>query len=442
METEDENLNEPISISALGKLSDPISDIYKAFNGPLQNISSFNRTTELFASNVNLLGSSLTMDYLTDTMAKITSEFDHINKFTSPIKSLGITSAFIEPLMTSSLSISKLTETATFIGLSNNLKEGKSWLSDYESKNVLISNNYDNLVKGSLASPLLAGTTYNFNSGINKLHELITVNDGLINQFSLQATLGKVTELNLFAEKSLTSISALGDIGLVIGMSKDLQLKLSSSLNLLTDSYKDIFKGFENTPTTILDLNPTLLRGIPTQLFNTSNLLESISITEIEDIKEEEIKTDIIYENEIGLSYYLNKLDKELYKMWMGAKEALKSKNPDRVRHFSISIRELLTHVLHSLAATDKVKDWTKNPEHYHDGRPTRKARILYICRDIRTKNFEKYVNADVNSMIEFINLFQEGSHSKSPSFSDKQLIAMRTKAESTLKFLLEISEK
>jgi Predicted pPIWI-associating nuclease len=442
MEIEDENLNEPLSISGVIKISDPLKDIYKAYNDPLQSISSFNRATELFASNVNLLGPSLTTDYLTGTMAKITSAFDKINKFASPIHSLGITSAIIEPLMTSSLSIAKLTESDTLIGLSKSFEIGKSWLSDYESKNLLISNNYDELVKGSLASPLLAGTTYNLNSGINRLHELVTVDNGLINQFSLQASLGKVTELNLFAEKSLTSISALGNIGVAIGMSNDFQTTLSTSLNLVTDSYKDIFKGFEVTPATILELNPTLLRGIPTQLFNTSNLLESISITEIEDIEEEEIKTDIIYENEIGLSYYLNKLDKDLYKMWIGAKDALQSKNPDRIRHFSISLRELMTHVLHSLAPTDQVKGWTKDPLHYHEGKPTRKARILYICREIRTSNFDKYVNADVNSMIEFINLFQEGSHAKSPSFTDKQLIAMRTKAESTLKFLLEIAEK
>ncbi len=442
MEMDDGNLSESLSSSGIVDRFDPLKEIYKAFNDPLQKISSFNRTTEIFASNVNLLGPSLTNEYLSGTMAKITSDFDSINKFASPIHRLGITSDIIEPLMNASLSISKLTEPEILTSLSKSLEIGKSWASNYESRNLLISNNYNELVKGSLASPLLAGTTHNLNSGINKLHQLVTVDNLLINQFSLQATIGKVTELNLFAEKSLTSISAQGNIGVVIGMSSDLQTTLSKSLNLLTDSYKDVFKGFEITPSTILELNPTLFRGIPTQLFNTSNLLESISIVEIEEIEEEEIKTDIIYENEIGLTYYLNKLDKDLYKMWIGAKDALESKNPDRIRHFSISLRELMTHVLHSLAPTEQVKQWTKDPVHFHQGKPTRKARILYICRDIKTSNFENYVNADVNSMIEFINLFQEGSHAKSPSFTDKQLIAMRTKAESTLKFLLEIAEK
>jgi hypothetical protein len=94
------------------------------------------------------------------------------------------------------------------------------------------------------------------------------------------------------------------------------------------------------------------------------------------------------------------------------------------------------------LAPNNEVKKWSTSEEHLHEGKPTRKARILYICREIKTENFEKYVNADVNSMIEFINLFQEGSHAIKASFTEKQLIAMRTKAESTLKFLLEIADK
>lgn len=193
-----------------------------------------------------------------------------------------------------------------------------------------------------------------------------------------------------------------------MGLAKPYQTAISDGLLLTTNSYKDLFKTFETTPRTILDIKPTVFRDIPTQLFNTANFLESITIEEKEEIEEEELKTDIIYENEIGLSYYLNKLDSNLYYMWLGAKKALESRNPDRVRHFSISIRELITHVLNTLAPNNEVKKWSTSEEHLHEGKPTRKARILYICREIKTENFEKYVNADVNSMIEFINLFQE----------------------------------
>jgi len=57
--------------------------------------------------------------------------------------------------------------------------------------------------------------------------------------------------------------------------------------------------------------------------------------------------------------------------MWQGAESPLESQHPDYGRHLTVSLRELLTHLIHRLAPDEKVKAWTNNPDHFHDKNPT-----------------------------------------------------------------------
>lgn len=126
--------------------------------------------------------------------------------------------------------------------------------------------------------------------------------------------------------------------------------------------------------------------------------------------------------------------------MWQGAVEAYSSNNSDRVRHFSVSIRELLTHLMHKLATNKDIKAWTED-ENMYDAKknPTREARLLYICRNISNDELNKFIKKDIETTGAFIRLFQEGTHSVEPNFTENQLRAIKSKAEHTLKFLLEI---
>ena len=45
----------------------------------------------------------------------------------------------------------------------------------------------------------------------------------------------------------------------------------------------------------------------------------------------------------------------------------------------------------------------------------------------------------DIQATIEFIAIFQDGTHSIESGFTPAQLVALKSKAEATLKFLLEI---
>ena len=255
---------------------------------------------------------------------------------------------------------------------------------------------------------------------------------------SLQAGLLKATEFSVSAEKSLAYIT-MGDIGKRISMTTTTQSDLQSSILGLSQSYSDLFESFETIPTSYLGITQALTRAVPIEYFSSASVLESISIEKVRSPKEELLEEEMEYENDFKLRDNLPKIHPDLFNMWKGAIEAYTSKGTDWVRHFSASIRELLTHLLHMLAPDAEISKWTREVDMFHEGRPTRKARILYICRNIANDNFNQFVKKDVEATIAFISLFQEGTHAINPSFTPEQLIAIKNKAESTVRFLVEI---
>lgn len=257
-------------------------------------------------------------------------------------------------------------------------------------------------------------------------------------ELSLQTGLIKAAEYSVFAEQSLSNIS-LTDIGSKLSLAEDLRQQVSDSFLEVSESYSGLFKSFELNPTSYVDVNPTIMRAIPLEYLGAANLIEAISIDEEPVETEENVKKIIQYENEFLLMENLPKIDSGLLKMWKGAMEAYNSDNTDKVRHFAVSLRELYTHVLHKLAPDKKINKWTTDAALFNEGKPTRKARLLYICRNISNDYLAEFIKKDVEATLAFIDIFQQGTHEIDPEFSSNQLIAIKSKAESTLKFLLEI---
>ena len=120
-----------------------------------------------------------------------------------------------------------------------------------------------------------------------------------------------------------------------------------------------------------------------------------------------------------------------------GAKEAMASTNPDKKRHVVVSLREMLTYILHGIAPDNEVSKWTSKPVHFHEGRPTREARLLYVCRDINHGPFEQFVSKDVEAHIKFFHLFQRGTHELDINFTEQQLRTLVVRTEALARFLL-----
>ncbi len=271
---------------------------------------------------------------------------------------------------------------------------------------------------------------------VDRLISAIGINS--VSSFALQSGIVKATEYSMLAEKSLYGVTT-ANIGKRITLEKESKDYLTTSFIKLSGSYSALFKSFETNPHSYAQISPSLTRIAPMEYFSSANLLEAISINESITVEKELLNNEIQYENEIQLNSHLPRIDEGLYKMWKGAIEAYHSNNSDKVRHFSTSIRELYTHFMHKLAPDDEIKKWSSDPVYYHEGRPTRKARLLFICRNINNEPFNSFVKKDVEATIAFIDIFQKGTHEIDPAFSSNHLATIKSKAENTLKFLLEI---
>jgi hypothetical protein len=216
---------------------------------------------------------------------------------------------------------------------------------------------------------------------------------------------------------------------------------VESSVMKAADSFSELFGSLEHSPIGFLQKPPLLTLYPPIEIFQIGRLSDVVSNKEPLDIED---AASVIgdAESEIRDSFVdlLGKVDKKLIRLWNGALQSMTSANPDRVRHFAVSLRELQTHVLHVLAPSEKVRAWSTSPEHYHEGKPTRRARLLYICRTLAHEPFEKFVEDDVKSHIAFLQLFQEGTHSLDIPFRESDLMALKARTESLLRFVIEIS--
>ena len=143
---------------------------------------------------------------------------------------------------------------------------------------------------------------------------------------------------------------------------------------------------------------------------------------------------------ETRLERFLDKVNPGFRKMWDGAHMAATSNNPDKIRHAMISLRELFTHVIHTLAPDADVKRWTTDPRRFHQGRPTRETRLLYICSPVAAGPLSDFVVTDVQSILALAKLFQHGTHAIEPTLSPVQMRLIFRRLEGVLCNLIDIS--
>lgn len=239
--------------------------------------------------------------------------------------------------------------------------------------------------------------------------------------------------------KSIVEALDLNTLGSSLSINLDEGITLQNRFLELSDSYSSIFTPDSN--------NELLIDRLPKELALHTSLeykrnVELISIISPPQVAVDEFdkSTEIEIFDELNIALYM--LDSGLPKLLEGAKLSLKSDNPDKIRHFSSSLRELFTHVLHKLSPNDDFKKWTTDPKNYNDGKPTRRGRLQYICRAIDHDSFSDFVKKDIDSVLTYLKLFQGGTHSISSKLTEKQLSTMLMKMESTLVYLINTSKQ
>lgn len=196
----------------------------------------------------------------------------------------------------------------------------------------------------------------------------------------------------------------------------------SSYLNLMKDLY----------PIEKFMVLPEVIRYYPTiEMCNTSVVAGQLLMGGDYEAEEEVITPDA---NE--LITWLGELDPSFPMMLAGANQAIYSNNPDRCRHFASSHRELCTHILHILAPDMSVKMWTNDPNHFYDGKPTRKARLLYIARNYKNLPFSEFFVKDFSNQMDLLNTDE---HRKRHEYNENELFLLHKRFLSALGFLKEI---
>jgi hypothetical protein len=208
----------------------------------------------------------------------------------------------------------------------------------------------------------------------------------------------------------------------------------------LTKSYAQLTASY--TPETLLSLPSIITNSPPVEMLFNARLV--LATTVYSDGAQSENDAEVLA---FGISEaqsptvdaLLGELDHDLWIMLAGARDAAQSTNPDRSRHVLTSVRELLGHVLRKVAPDDRVTTWSSDAKHFHEGRPTRHARLQCLASSVNHGPMSEFLDADFRATIKFFDACNGGTHGVSPNFSDDQLRAVVARVDGLLLFLLQL---
>lgn len=305
------------------------------------------------------------------------------------------------------------------------------------------------LLKALSEGPLSGLNTARFSSlalksGLDALQKSIAGNDKLFAQLAVS------NDFQRFAEVFKSATNTVDR--LAIPLLKDLNLPSpvkSLRFALLTNSCESFYSSLRELSPSPNPLSSTLVE-LP--------IKECLNETAIFAASETSDKTPpTANETEVSLISLLDEHFPTLVPAYRGARLARFSNNPDRIRHFSVSWRELFTHLIHELAPDEKLKAWSKNKNDFHEGRPTRAARLRFIYGYLLTDGLgvacnlesedlkkcleflEQFVIRDAKSVLAWNGVLQQGTHGIQPNLSELSLVALQARFDGFLRFILEL---
>ena len=220
---------------------------------------------------------------------------------------------------------------------------------------------------------------------------------------------------------------------------------LESSIAHVATSYGSL-AGSLREISDITRLPAFVLPGATREIYTTSFALESLRTREERDEDKAETEIQLVAEAEVETSdciALLKQVDPRLAQPYNGARDALYGNSADRARHILSSLRELWTHLLRRLAPNNLVTAWISSlankKDLQHDGKPTRRARVLYICRELNNDPLGDFVMHDTRALVKLIDLFNR-AHELESRLTDEQLRAIILKSDSCLMYILQIS--
>jgi hypothetical protein len=217
---------------------------------------------------------------------------------------------------------------------------------------------------------------------------------------------------------------------------------LQNAIKGMTANYSNL-AGAIDSYSDFTHLPAFALPGATREVFVTGYAVDSLQSSIGE--KNEDDTSQLIIEAEEETSVCLSLLqsiDPALATPYAGARDALKSGNPDRARHILSSLRELWNHLLRKLAPDNQVLAWVtpEEPDLLHKGKPTRRARVLYVCRDLNHDPLSDFVVHDTKALVKLVEFFNR-VHQLESELTDEQLRALLLRTDSWLTYILNIWE-
>jgi len=221
-------------------------------------------------------------------------------------------------------------------------------------------------------------------------------------------------------------------------------LKLRNAIGDMTANYGKLAESIRTYPD-FTHLPTFALSGATREVFVTGHAVDVLRVPDEADTEEDssqiQLVTEIEEETSVCVSL-LQAVDPALARPYAGARDALRGTNPDRARHILSSLRELWNHLLRRLAPDEHVLAWVPKDDKQllHEGRPTRKARVLYVCRDLNHAPLADFVVQDTRALVKLVEFFNR-VHKLESELTDEQLRALLLRTDSWLTYILQIWE-
>ncbi len=220
---------------------------------------------------------------------------------------------------------------------------------------------------------------------------------------------------------------------------------LESSIDHVAASYGSLADSLREI-SDITRLPAFVLPGTICEIYTTSFALETLRSWDDRDEDEAETENQLVAETELetsGCIALLQQVDPGLARLYIGDRDALYGNNADRARHILSSLRELWNHLLRRLAPDDLVASWipgvSDQKDLLHDSKPTRRARVLYVRREMNKDPPTDFLTHDTWALVKLIELFNR-IHELETELTDEQLSAILCKTDSWLMYILQIS--
>lgn len=270
---------------------------------------------------------------------------------------------------------------------------------------------------------------------IQKAMQGIGLSDSITAAFARIDTT-RMLSASLAAQTKLANFDKL-EFGRLAGLDAAFSRAISTNLGNLTRSYQSLI-NVAATQDSLASRLPLITTYAPIEYYREVEVVETITVDGESEIDDEAID-NAIADTLPSVDGLLQDFDERLVTLLHGARQSLRDENPDRARHVTTSVRELFTQVLHALAPDNDIRGWTSSDDHFHNNRPTRRARLLYICRHIDCDPLSRFVQDDVKAALSFVDSLNSGTHVVESRLSTIQLASIVSRMESLLVFLLQI---